>query len=333
MTTYMATYCNKTTDLQEVEPRIDRYDKKRLIQNWVTVSSNLYSASNVGYVGELYLKGISQSTPEATVGAVDANGEWFYDADLDKVTFYSTTDPSTVVMKAGANWEDLKEVATERASEIVRSYINRPIFKRSGTGEQDAQEQDYDWVIIHSTALIACFLLIMGHDNELAREYREQAMNPNWDQEEGGNAGWLDEIKDGTIKLWNEIGIAERKGDIRQVTKGDSSTGAIIDTMIGEGGLSIDYDKIKIKIGTGGTLVAGEVNSTITVNSYISSGDTLKYSSVLSEVYMGTDYMYVGHNLWVRFGAGVYTADDEWEAEVSNLPEEHGRIHSIDCSR
>ena len=157
MSTYLPTYCNKTTDLQEVEPRIDRYDKKRIIQGWVTVSSNLYAASNVGYVGELYMKGVRQSTPESAVGDVNAEGEWFYDADLDKVTFYSATDPSTVDMKAGSNWEDLKEVATERASEIVRSYINRPIFKRTGTGEQDAQEQDYDWVIIHSTALIACF--------------------------------------------------------------------------------------------------------------------------------------------------------------------------------
>ena len=46
MATYLEAFCNTTTDLQGVEPSIDNYDRKRLVQNFQTYSGSVYAAYN-----------------------------------------------------------------------------------------------------------------------------------------------------------------------------------------------------------------------------------------------------------------------------------------------
>jgi len=59
----------------------------------------------------------------------------------------------------------------------------------------------------------------------------------------------------------------------------------------------------------------------------------IKYTTVASEAYIQLDYQHIGWNVYVRFGPGVYTADDEWEVEVSSMDEEHGKMSSITLTR
>jgi len=331
MTTRAATYCNTTTDLWEIDPNVEVHDQKREILGWVQSSGSLYYADNVGYVSVLFADEEDLGAPEATLVATDANKEWFYDADIDRVYCYLTAGVDGVFLQGGEDWATLKTRVVQRASEVVRSFVNRPIPRRSGTGQQTADSRDYDWVITHSTAAIAVSLLM--RDKSAAMEVRKIAINPSWPDEVGESPGWLDLIKDGSIKLWNEIGIAEIEGDVRTVTVNDATTGTILDTRIGSGGISTAWDVIKVIIVTGGTVTEGTLNETVTFSTYISSGTMIKYTTVQSAAYIQLDYQHVGHNLYIRFAPGVYTANDEWEIEVSNMPEDHGKISSIDLER
>ena len=331
MTTRAATYCNTTTDLWEVDPNVEVHDQKRPIQGWVPLGSDEYEASNVGVITVLFANGEDLGAAEDTLVAVDAEGEWFYDDDEDKVTYYSTTDPSTIQMDGGEDWDTLKTRVVQRASEVVRSFINRSIPMRKGTGQQTADLRDYDWVITHSTAAIAVSLLM--RDRVGAMEVRKEAINPSWPDEVGEPPGWLDMVKNGSIKLWNEIGIAEIEGDIRIIQEDSTTTGTILDTHVGSEGVTTAWDVIQIKIVTGGTVTEGTVNEIVTFTSKISDGTMIKYQTVADDEYIQLDYQHAGHNLYVRFGPGVYVANDEWEIEVSNMPEEHGKISSIQLIR
>ena len=327
MTTRMATYCNDTTDLWEVDPDIEVHDQKREIMGWVNTTGNYYVANDVGVISALFADGEDLGNPEATLVAVNAEGEWFYDEDSDRVTYYSETSPITISMQGGENWDTLKNRAIQRASEVVRSFINRSIPSRSGTGQQTADSRNYDWVITHSTAIIAVSLLM--RNKTMARELRKEAINPSWPDEVGEGPGWLDMVKQGKIKLWNEIGIAEREGDVRDVSLNAATTGTILDTKVGSGGVSIKWDVIQVKIGTGGTVTEGTLNQTVTFTSKVTDGTMIKYSTVANEEYIQLDYQHIGHNVYARFGPGVYTANDEWEVEVSSDPEERGIMGSF----
>jgi len=48
MGTRLEAFCNINTDLQGVEPNIDNYDRKRLVQNFSSYSTNVYAAYNSG---------------------------------------------------------------------------------------------------------------------------------------------------------------------------------------------------------------------------------------------------------------------------------------------
>jgi len=331
MSSRMATYCNITTDLFEVDPDIEVHDQKRVIRGWETVSGNICAANNVGYIGVLFASGEDLGDAEDAVGDVNAEGEWFYDADEDKVTYYGATSATTIVMEGGEDWVTLKTRAVQRASEVVKSFVNRPILKQEGTGQQTPDSRSYPWVITHSTACIAVSLLM--RDKSLAAEVRKEAINPNWGEDIGESPGWLDQIKNGTFKLWNEIGLAEKEGDVREVSIDSDSTGTVIDTHVGSGGITTAWDVIELKIDTGGTVTEGTVNETVTFTSKVSNGTMIKYTTVASEAYIQLDYQHIGWNVYVRFGPGVYTADDEWEVEVSSMDEEHGKMSSISLTR
>ena len=327
MTTRQATYCNTTTDLWEVDPDVNIHDQKHSIENWTQSTGNLYYADNVGYISVLFADGKDLGDPEESVDDVDADGEWYYDSDTDRVTCYLDNDILDTLMEGGEDWDTIKTRAVQRASEVVKSYINRAIIPRKGVGQQTADSRNYDWVITYSTAVIAVSLLMRSRSE--AAILRREAINPAFPSEIGEPPGWLDQVKNGSIKLWNEIGIAETEGDVRVIQEDSSSTGGILDTRVGSGGIDTDWDLIKIIIGTGGTVTEGTTNTTVTFSSYISSGTMIKKTVVRDDDYIELDYQHVGQNLYVRFAPGVYTADDEYEIEVSNLPEEHGKISSV----
>ena len=89
-------YCTDR-DLQDVYPHIAEYDLKRRLYNWQTTgTSHLYLVRNSGLVTLLFADGEDLGDAEANSGVVDANGEWYYDSNLDTCLLYTSPSPRDV---------------------------------------------------------------------------------------------------------------------------------------------------------------------------------------------------------------------------------------------
>ena len=82
MATRVEAFCNITTDLMGVEPNIDNYDRKRLIQNFQSHATNVYVAFNSGYVSQSYIDG-KEMNMQTSLGAVDSSDDAYFDSAAD----------------------------------------------------------------------------------------------------------------------------------------------------------------------------------------------------------------------------------------------------------
>jgi hypothetical protein len=316
MSTYETNYCNTTTDLTFVEPDIDQFDQKRVLrQSWQVDSGSRYVLYNAGYTDQLFADGQDLGSAQASSGAVDTNGEWYYDSDTDALYYYDdTTAPNSRVMEAGRDWATLKTQAVNRASDFVRTYINKPIYPRKGTGVQSESARDYEDIIVRSTAILAVSYLIRPYDKERADEIERVAYDPE------SKNGYLDLIKDGRIALWNEVSRRQGIGVVRVVSNDSTTTGSIVDT---KGTPTVDWDVVKVKINTGGTFSQGS-SSSVTFDSWVRDATGLKTSQVADAETIDGGYQSIGRGIYVRFSPGVYVAGDEWEVEISGDNTEGG---------
>ena len=93
------------------------------------------------------------------------------------------------------------------------------------------------------------------------------------------------------------------------------------------------FDRIKVIISTGGTFAAGSTSS-VKYKSFIGDDSGLKVNQVQEAEVIDGSFQPVGHGVYVRFSTGVYTADDEWEVEVSGLDHTSGGgIETIQLKR
>ena len=52
--------------------------------------------------------------------------------------------------------KDLKNRVVKEQADHMRSYLNRPIYKRGNSNYQGASDRSYDFIVIRSNALLAC---------------------------------------------------------------------------------------------------------------------------------------------------------------------------------
>ena len=97
------TYCSHR-DVKDVFPQMDQYDDKKPIYGWEeTGTSNLYLSRNSGLVTLLFADGEDLGDPEANSGVVNANGEWYYDSNLDTVYYFNdASSPNDLLNEAKA---------------------------------------------------------------------------------------------------------------------------------------------------------------------------------------------------------------------------------------
>jgi len=330
MSTRWESYCNTTTDLLQVEPHIDSYDTKRVLEGWTVVGSGVYTKSDVGYISALYRDGVDLGAAQATAGVVNTDGEWHYASGTDLLTICTTSAPDTVHrFQTGQAWSDVKTAAVSRASEFVRVYLNKPIMRRVGVGVQAESLREWDDVIIQATAYLACSYLVEPYDAERAAALRLRAYNSEFGVGKF-DSGLLDMIKRGDIALWHEVNTAYQKGAIREVTIDMSTTGTLVDTL---GVAQTTFDLIKVKIVTGAALTEGSA-STVTFAVYIGDGTGLKTYQTQTATVMDGSYQYLAHGIYGRFSPGKYTANDEWEVEVRGQEPEAGvKVRSIELRR
>ncbi len=323
MSNYETKYCNITTDLQAVEPNIDSFDRKRILYGWVSENGDEYKIHNSGYVGVLFRDGQDLGSPQASEIAVDADYEWYYDSDGDYLIVHDSNDATNSVYEGGEDWETLKQRVAEEQAERIRSYIGRPIYSRKGVGTESASGREYDWIVIHSNAVLTCAELIRSFDFQKSKELERRIVNPGWDVR-GEAAGLLDELKAGVYTLWNENSAQKREGIARDVSIDSSTTGSIVDTR---GTATCDWDVIKIIIGTGGAV------GTATYSTYVRNSSGLKSELVVNDETITGGFDYCGCGVYIRFSSGTYVADDEWELEVSGDAPDNPQIVSINLSR
>lgn len=316
MSTNYESYC-AITDLQDIIPEISAYDKKRRVGGWgETTTTDVYISSDSGVVNQLYRDGENLGSAEASLVAVTANGEWFYDSTTDQVYIFSTLEPdANHTMEAGTNWEAAYTKAIARATSMIRSFVRRPIIKRPNAS-QDVGLRDYDECVIQATATLSCAYLIGEEDATLHDRLMSQVFSTDTESK-----GLAVQIREGEFRLWNESGPETSKGDYRDVAVDPSTTGGIADVR---GKARVSHDTVKVIINTGGTFSAGST-STVTYSVYIASSTGIKTSQVVTAKTIIGTYQPLAHGLEIMFSTGVYTAGDEWEIEVNGQASETDR--------
>lgn len=301
--TYFEAYCNTEGDLQAVMPDIHNYNQKFLVQNWVVHSGSIYKSFDSGYIDVLFRSGEDLGNKQGNVGALDTDGEWFYDSSEDVVYIFSDSDVTDLVMEGGADWDDLKDKTVKETADMLRSYIGRPILRMNNANSQGAAGRNYPYVIIRANAILACAQLVMPYDPDRGQAIQDMAMS-----DEG--TGLLDRIKRGEFALPSDTSPDKNAGVVRQISLDNDTTGGIIDVQNVNHPMT-RFDDIRVVITTGGTFTAG-TSSPVKYDVFVSDDTGLRRTrTVENEIVTGV-FQPAAYGIAIRFSEGVYTANDEW---------------------
>ncbi len=251
---YQEAFCNSTTDLQACVSDIDRYDRKRvLMSNFITTdTSNLYQLMNTGHVEQLYRDGIEMT---AVTDSPNADNEYNYSSSTDSFQFFLSSSSvnalNSSVFEAGEDWNTLKTRVVKEQADHIRSFLNRPIYKRGNSNYQGASDRPYDFIVIRCNALLACADLVRSQDPEKADELEERVL---------GEDGLLVKLKRRDYVMWNETSFRSESGVIREISVNGSTTGYIEDIKM-FGPPSTDYDEVRVVISTAGTFSPGTAST------------------------------------------------------------------------
>ena len=298
-------YCNITTDLQAICD-VDSYDRKRLLPGNFVASgtTNLYYLHNAGYISQLYMDGAEQTlvtdTPNAT-------GEFAYQSTSDRldvfITSSSITDMNARDWSESVDYSSLKQAAVDEASDFIRSYINRPIYKRKNTDLQGAASRTYDYIVIRINAIIAAANLVRRDDPVKADEIYNLAINQDGD-------GLLDKLKRGEFALWHETSNRSDDGVVQVVSAHANSTGFPRDIKL-SGPPAVDYDEVRLVISTGGTFAPG-TSSPVKYDVYIKNDEGLRMHKAVDAEQVNGSYQSMAYGATVAWQYGVYTSGDEF---------------------
>ncbi len=301
---YQTAFCNNNTDLQAVVSDIDQFDRKRVLApNWATTgTTNLYQLTNTGYISLAYKDGAELSMVTDTP---NADGEANYNSNTDVLTYFlansSVSALNSSVFEGGQDWDTLKTTVCKEQADHMRSYLNRPIYKRGNSNYQGASDRAYDFIVIRINAILACADLVRSSDVERADILEEMAL---------GEDGLLTKLKQKQYVMWNETSYRSESGVIAEIALNGNTTGYIEDIKI-QGPPHTDYDEVRVVISTGGTFTPG-TQSPVFYDVYVKNSDGLRMQKVVDAERVTGDYQNLAYGAQIRFQAGVYTASDEW---------------------
>jgi hypothetical protein len=213
----------------------------------------------------------------------------------------STSALNSTVFEAGQDWDGLKTTVCKEQADRMRSYLDRPIYKRNNSNYQGASNRDYDFIVIRINAILAAADLIRSFDPERAEIIEETAL---------GDDGMLTKLKRREYVMWNETSFRSEAGIISEISINASSTGYIEDVKM-HGPPSTDYDEVRVVISTAGTFAPG-TTSGVKYDVYTKNDNGLRMQKVVDAETMNGDYQSLAYGAMVRFQAGVYTISDEW---------------------
>tara|TARA_R100000988_G_C3984908_1_gene159105 strand:- start:365 stop:1312 length:948 start_codon:yes stop_codon:yes gene_type:complete len=301
-------YCTHR-DLKDVFPSIDEFDSKEALYGWVVHSTNLYRADNTGLITQLFANGQDLGSAQANSGVVNSNGEWFYESSLDATYYYnSATNPNDMLMESGEDWSTLVTRYIANATKYLDSRLDGKLPRK----QFKDQDGNYDYMIVRTTALIACSFLIRA--SQPTSEIADALFN---EVEQNITA-----LNTGSAKLsWQTSGDSSM-GIIREGSV--SGNLRIVDTRGNYYGV---YDKIGVKVTTAGAIGTARYsvwhsNSDSLGAERMNNGEAESHSDIISG-----DYQQLSGGLEIRFAGDTgdtATLNDYWEIEV------HGKFEHTD---
>ena len=295
-------YCTHK-ELKRVFPQLDEYDQKTPIYGWTEVSSNKYAAHNSGSVTQLFVDGESLGSAQSAHTDLNVEGEWFYNSTDDVLYYYSASTPIDKLMEAG---ELFTAMVTQFRTDASR-YIDSRLDPKLPKNQLKDKNGDFDYMIVRTTALYAAAFMVRTKDpsSDMAAAIMLEADN---------NVQLLNEGR--AALSWQNTGDASQ-GVLRDVTYTDGQIRPV--DFRGRAG-SVDYDLVKVKIGTGGVI------GTATYSVWVKDSDGLKQNQVITNEKITGDYQTLAYGLQVRFSGTTdtseATANNEWEVEVRGYNEE-----------
>ena len=305
MATSNLAYCTEA-DLRDVYPHIDEFDQKTPIYGWVVDSGSLYVAKNSGNVIQLYADGRDLGAAQASSGACGTNGKWFYGSDNDEVFYFNNAaNPNDLLMESGTDWSTLKTKYIKNASRYFDSRVDANLPR----DQWKDKEGNYDYLVVRTTALIACSFMLRAHqpENTQALELMKEAEFN------------LEKLNKGEAKLSNQVTSDSSEGVLREVVSPQNANPLRIVETKGQYTGTYDLFKIVIPTSNGGAI------GTAKFDVYCKDSDGLKSKKCVSALPFTGDYQYLGFGLYIRFAGlnddSVATAGDEYELEAWGVNE------------
>ena len=238
--------------------------------------------------------------------------QWLYSDGNDSVLLYenNAVNPNDHLLESGDDWSSL----VTRYISNAEKYLDSRLDGRLPRKQFKDKDGNYDYILVRTTALIACSFLIRSHQptSEVADALFQEA-----------DANILS-LNQGTTKLsWQVTGDAG-KGVIREVSVSGSLR--IVDTR---GEYYDIYDRVGVKITTGGAL------GTAKYSVWLKDGDNLgaeRMNNGEDADYIDTingQYQTLVSGVQLRFAgdtADTATLNDKWEIEF------HGKNESLEDS-
>ena len=301
------------SDLSNYFNKMGDFDSK--IQIFPTLTSgNLHLFRDCGYVDTLFINGEEQAAAQGTSGAVDSNGEWFYNSATNQVEYYNSNYSSTTIhnqmFEAGKDFTDYLNQQLVNASMELNNLLDAkyptPLPKNTQISESAASglTSEYDAIIIKATSYICASNLIRSKDptSEEADYYYNLVTNPE-------GTGITDRLNKGEWKLSFEVDNKDSQGSIRKITQ--AGTMQLVETAgqyYGE-----PYDLLRITCTTAGAYGTAKCK----VEYY--GSDKLFGSNSTDNIVTGSLDGWSGlGGLYVRFQGASMAEDDQWELEVTS---------------
>ena len=299
------------SDLSNYFNKMGDFDSK--IQIFPTLTSgNLHLFRDCGYVDTLFINGEEQAAAQGTSGAVDSNGEWFYNSATNQVEYYNSNYSSTTIhnqiFEAGKDFTDYLNQQLVNASMELNNLLDAryptPLPKNTQISESASSglTSEYDALIIKATCYICASNLIRSKDpmSEEADYYYNLVTNAD-------KTGITDRLNIGEFKLSFEVDNKDSQGSIRKITQ--TGTMQLVETAgqyYGEA-----YDLIRITCTTLGAYGVAKCKV-----EYYGNDKLFGQESTDNIVTGGLDDWSGLGGLRVRFQGSAMAEDDQWEIPV-----------------
>ena len=302
-------YADRTA-LNKYFNRVNDFDSK--VQIFPTLTSgNLHLFRDSGFPSLLFVNGEELAAAQSTSGAVDSNGEWFYNSDTNQIEYYNSNYSSTTineqVFEIGQDFTDFINQTLVDASLELHNYLDMrystPLEKSKQVDTDTATvsvAEEYDPIIVKATCYIATANLIRAKEgpSEEADYFMSLVTNPE-------RTGLIDKLNDGVYKLSSEVDANDKKGSIRyRNVSGTMDIVELAGTYHGE-----SYDLLKVEIETTGAYGTG----TFKVH-YLSNDQLFGATTSTEKITGGLQHIHGG--LYGRFQGASATDGDIWEIEV-----------------